>query len=73
MSDYYYDIVIRTRHAELMDEARQDALIKSLPHRPGPLARIWSRLVRPSRRTVTRPKATDIPFRRWTAGYIRQA
>lgn len=62
MSDYYYEIIGKTRHAELAEQARQDGLVKSLPHRPGPLARLWARVTRPTQPVVsTQPGAGTQP------------
>lgn len=57
MSDYYYSFVGRSRHAELIEQARQDGLAKALPHRPGPWTRIRARFTGRSGSPVTAARA----------------
>lgn len=56
MSDFYYEYTGRARHAELVEHARANALIKTLPHHPSPLARLWARLTSPVRRPRARSR-----------------
>lgn len=53
MSDYYFSYTSKTRHAELVEQARQDHLARQLPSHPGPFSRLLGRLSRPTEPTAT--------------------